>query len=664
MISGAIDYNRSAGIRSILDFVRCNPDEGTSVFVRLIGEDRDYVGSVSSAERLISSDYRRVKALPLITDPVDSQYYSQAYADWKRSGGRNEISIHISRNNPGLGSKIGMACFELLRVFRLVNPGFNDSVEKNFVVKTLYRLDALLDGFDLRSAPKLCGQNVTKVHDYLFYYAAAIIGVNVLLLQNSEDIPENLKRTETSKSAVIGHLGSSKLPDFSGGRGGAPVSRAQSPVGSSRPQYGAPSQSTYGQSRPSFSAPAQNQYGQSRPSGGSYGSNSGRAQSADSYTAHTPYDGSNTSQPSYGGSNTARPYGAESPRSESSHRIVVQGTPEYNIPGRSANARSPQEHLSTYRSIRETSPAPQTPPVTPRSSGSSSVRLAPPPDRRGNVKLVIPPRPGRSSSRSGTTNAAPPAPVYSPPPVQPSAPAPASKKASPSFGTVMYPQGLSRSGPDTARVSSAIPSARRRELSYEELAQLSPSVVQILVMRSAQDVSPNGDCRACASGSGVMIGYDGYIITNCHVATSGRVYGVRVENDDRVYFTDQLIKYHNDYDLAVIKIDRKLSPLPLFNGPEKLVRGQRVAAIGSPLGMFNTVSDGIISGFRDVDGVEMIQFTAPISSGSSGGAVLNMYGELIGISTGGLSSKTGIAQNINLAVSCDTIRMFCGNILA
>lgn len=84
------------------------------------------------------------------------------------------------------------------------------------------------------------------------------------------------------------------------------------------------------------------------------------------------------------------------------------------------------------------------------------------------------------------------------------------------------------------------------------------------------------------------------------------------------------------------------------------MRGQRVVAIGSPLGLFNSVSDGIISGFRKIRDVDMIQFTAPISNGSSGGAVLNMYGEVVGISTAGIDA----GQNLNLAVSYEDIIPF------
>lgn len=184
------------------------------------------------------------------------------------------------------------------------------------------------------------------------------------------------------------------------------------------------------------------------------------------------------------------------------------------------------------------------------------------------------------------------------------------------------------------------------EKSFEELALLASSVVLIAIH------GQNGD--VIGTGSGIMIGRDGYILTNSHVASGGRFYSIRIEDDDTVYSTDELIKYHSVLDLAVLRIDRKLNPLSIYQGNKKLVRGQRVVAIGSPLGLFNSVSDGIVSGFRKIDGVDMIQFTAPTSHGSSGGAVLNMYGEVIGISTAGFDN----AQNINLAVGYESIRPF------
>ncbi len=185
-----------------------------------------------------------------------------------------------------------------------------------------------------------------------------------------------------------------------------------------------------------------------------------------------------------------------------------------------------------------------------------------------------------------------------------------------------------------------------REKSFEELAALASSIVLILVH--------DKDGEVIATGSGIMVAKAGYILTNDHVVRGGYSYSVRIENDDQVYHTDELIKYHWGLDLALLRIQRQLDPIPIYQGQKKLVRGQAVAAIGSPLGLFNSISDGIISGFRTIDGVDMIQFTAPISNGSSGGAVLNMYGEVIGISTAGFDR----GQNINLAVGYESIRLF------
>lgn len=186
----------------------------------------------------------------------------------------------------------------------------------------------------------------------------------------------------------------------------------------------------------------------------------------------------------------------------------------------------------------------------------------------------------------------------------------------------------------------------RREKTYEELAQLASSIVMIAIHDSKGE--------SIGTGSGIMIGEKGFILTNCHVIKGGYIFAVRVENDDKVYVTTDVIKYNAVLDLAVIRIERELKPLPVYDGRSNLVRGQKVIAIGSPLGLFNSVSDGIISGFRNIRDVDMIQFTAPISPGSSGGAVLNMYGEVIGISTAGFDS----GQNINLAVDYSSIRFF------
>ncbi|GAA0328592.1 YceG family protein [Bacillus carboniphilus] len=192
-------------------------------------------------------------------------------------------------------------------------------------------------------------------------------------------------------------------------------------------------------------------------------------------------------------------------------------------------------------------------------------------------------------------------------------------------------------------------SNRNDEKSYEELAQLAKSVVLINVYDHKKEIM--------GRGSGVVITTDGFILTNFHVIQNGVVFGIVFENNETEYFTDSLVKYHQDYDLALLKIEERTEPL-LINPQEKLVRGQKIVAIGSPLGLLNTISDGIISGFRDFKEIELLQITAPISPGSSGGALLDLYGNLIGITTAGFEG-----QNLNLAVGTKYIKVFAGGVL-
>ena len=191
----------------------------------------------------------------------------------------------------------------------------------------------------------------------------------------------------------------------------------------------------------------------------------------------------------------------------------------------------------------------------------------------------------------------------------------------------------------TDRRSTGSPQEQpRQELSFEALAALAKSVVMITAI--------GNDNTPLAAFSGIIVGSHGYILTNNHAVRNGSAFLVRIENDNNVYQAYQVIKYHTNFDLAIIRIARECEPIRVYGGTEDLARGQKVCAIGSPMGLFNSISDGIISGFRKLDDMDMIQFTAPISDGCSGGALLNMQGELIGICTAGIKG-----QNLNLAVS-------------
>lgn len=288
--------------------------------------------------------------------------------------------------------------------------------------------------------------------------------------------------------------------------------------------------------------------------------------------------------------------------------------------------------------------------IPPRPDRKRSEAAQPVQEGVGTVRVSIPPRQSRTASQSQTAPQSRTASQSQAAPQSRTASQPQQALASqrlermPEAVQVRIPP---RAGQNQCRAEQgSVSRGARAEMSFEQLAQLASSVVMIMVHDKKGE--------AFASGSGIMIGRKGYILTNNHVLSEGSYFTVRIENDDNSYRTEQIIKYNQLLDLAVIRIDRELVPLPVYNGPQKLVRGQKVVAIGSPLGLFNSVSDGIIAGFRVLDEVDMIQFTAPTSPGSSGGAVLNMYGEVIGISTAGAPG----AQGINWAVGYEFINLF------
>lgn len=157
-------------------------------------------------------------------------------------------------------------------------------------------------------------------------------------------------------------------------------------------------------------------------------------------------------------------------------------------------------------------------------------------------------------------------------------------------------------------------------------------------------------------GSGVIIG-DSYVLTNLHVmqdATSGVVI-----TDDGTKVDIQGVAVHDENsDLALIKTKQGLNKSPAAIGsPQEVEKGDPVVAIGSPLGMQNTVSEGLISNIGFEDGVEYFQMSAPIDHGSSGGGLFNEYGELIGITTSGIDDS---GADLNYAVSAANIRSLLG----
>lgn len=169
------------------------------------------------------------------------------------------------------------------------------------------------------------------------------------------------------------------------------------------------------------------------------------------------------------------------------------------------------------------------------------------------------------------------------------------------------------------------------------------SVVQI----TCYDKS--GELRA--TGSGFVVYDDSTIVTNYHVID--RALEIRVSSDeDHTYLVESILVYNKDADIAILKTAEAtgLRCLKLGNS-DAVKKGEDVVAIGSPLGIKNTVSKGVFSGRYYDEGIEELQFSAPISSGSSGGALFNKHGEVIGVT----SASFVDGQNLNLAAPSEEV---------
>ncbi len=206
--------------------------------------------------------------------------------------------------------------------------------------------------------------------------------------------------------------------------------------------------------------------------------------------------------------------------------------------------------------------------------------------------------------------------------------------------------------------------------------QVSPAVVTVVNKLDSSQSGFEGEAR----GSGVIIDNDGHIITNNHVVEGAAEGGLSVifTNGENVPVT--LVGTDNISDLAVLKVDRQVSAMAPLGHSDALKVGESVIAIGSALGDFrNTVTVGVVSGLNrtltgdnGINMTDMIQTDAAINHGNSGGPLLNLSGEVVGInaavvrSTGssGLTDGSGdVAEGLGFAIPVDTVRTISGQLI-
>lgn len=162
-------------------------------------------------------------------------------------------------------------------------------------------------------------------------------------------------------------------------------------------------------------------------------------------------------------------------------------------------------------------------------------------------------------------------------------------------------------------------------------------------------------------GSGSIVSKDGYIVTNSHVVSDGDVNEINVLFSDGSKAPAKLVWNDATLDLAVVKVDKENLPVMELGDSDKVGVGDRVVAIGNPLGLQlqSTVTSGIISGLnRSVSfntGAQMdglMQTDAAINAGNSGGALLNAKGEQIAINT----AKAGNSDGIGFAIPINIVK--------
>ena len=152
-------------------------------------------------------------------------------------------------------------------------------------------------------------------------------------------------------------------------------------------------------------------------------------------------------------------------------------------------------------------------------------------------------------------------------------------------------------------------------------------------------------------GSGFFVTNNGDVLTNAHVARGGTKCVIRT--NDGMSHQGQIKAIHNGQDIALLCISsNKYKPLKIYTATPQA--GAYAVALGAPLGYTNTVSDGLVSGIRNIKGYNFLQVSCPISPGSSGGPIVNEQGQVIGMSTFILDG----GNNMSFCVPSQQMKMF------
>jgi serine protease DegQ len=224
--------------------------------------------------------------------------------------------------------------------------------------------------------------------------------------------------------------------------------------------------------------------------------------------------------------------------------------------------------------------------------------------------------------------------------------------------------------PLSGRANSYSPAARKAMPSVVNIStsklRRHPFIDDPLFRRFFGDQLEGETQRASSLGSGVIVGAEGYILTNHHVIEAADEIEVAL-NDGR-QARARLVGADPESDLAVLKVELRNLPAITFGRPDQASVGDVVLAIGNPFGVGQTVTQGIVSGLgRSHLGINtfenFIQTDAAINPGNSGGALVDANGNLIGVNTA-IYSRSGGSMGIGFAIPVSLARQVMDQIIA
>jgi S1-C subfamily serine protease len=187
--------------------------------------------------------------------------------------------------------------------------------------------------------------------------------------------------------------------------------------------------------------------------------------------------------------------------------------------------------------------------------------------------------------------------------------------------------------------------AQKKALTPQAIFEQNKSAVVTLYVHEDADPTPS------KQGSGFIVKSDGIIATNAHVLENAVKVTVKLSNG-QTYIATDILDIDDDKDIALFTIRASDLPTVKLGNSKNLKVGEHVVGIASPSGFELTLTDGLISGFRTIDDYKLLQISVPISSGSSGGALFDSHGLVIGMTAAGVRD----AQNLNFAIPINYIR--------